>query len=58
MKEKQLLSIKPTNEHMLVTSVMCDLESSFPKCVYFLECAWVHTRRGEKRERESRFAVE
>lgn len=49
MKEKQLFSIKPTNEEILATPVMCDLEQSFPKCVCFLECACVHTQRGEER---------
>lgn len=57
MKEKQLFSIKPTNEQMLVTSVMCDLELSFLKCVCSLECACVHTQKTE-RERESKLVVE
>lgn len=58
MKEKQLFSIKPTNEQMLVTPVMCNLEQPFPQCVRVLECACARTQGGEKREGESKFVVE
>lgn len=58
MKEKQLFFIKPTDEPMLVTPVMSDLEQPFPSvCVPWNVHVHIHTeeRKGRVSLRSNKF---